>query len=65
VEIGEKIREAEARLEIGVHYKNPYPRPVYTPPHTLAGTDERKKKVFKEKLRKEGKPIYIDSIRDE
>uniref|UniRef100_A0A915K6V3 Complex 1 LYR protein domain-containing protein n=1 Tax=Romanomermis culicivorax TaxID=13658 RepID=A0A915K6V3_ROMCU len=60
-----KLKEGRARLEIGLHYKNPYPRPVYAPPQTLAGIDENKKKLYREKLKRDGKPIYIDSIRDE
>lgn len=28
-EIIEHLREGAARFEIAIHYKNPYPRPVY------------------------------------
>ncbi|OUC43782.1 putative ATP synthase F0, A subunit [Trichinella nativa] len=35
IEIEELIREGRTRIEIAVHYGNPYPRPVYAFPKTL------------------------------
>lgn len=38
-----KIFEAEARLELGVHYKNPYPRLFNAPPKTTPMELDEKK----------------------
>uniref|UniRef100_A0A914WID5 Complex 1 LYR protein domain-containing protein n=1 Tax=Plectus sambesii TaxID=2011161 RepID=A0A914WID5_9BILA len=62
-EIDLRIQEAQARVDIAVHYENPYPRPVYTPPDTYAAaTDKRKRDKYQKKLN-EGKPIYTQSIK--
>ncbi|UYV66416.1 LYRM1 [Cordylochernes scorpioides] len=55
------ILEAESRLVIAEHYKNPYPRPVHLPHHSLADPKYKKFKLQKE-LRKLSKPIYTRSI---
>ncbi|XP_008312481.1 LYR motif containing protein 1 [Cynoglossus semilaevis] len=52
------IEECEARIEIGIHYKNPYPRPVHLPPRGLATQKDRKLRA-QQRLRKQAKPIYL------
>lgn len=54
------MQEAEARLEIAIHYKTPYPRPVNIPYLGLSPSMSKGKK-FQEKLRKQAKPIYLHS----
>merc|ERR1719433_1626237 len=41
-DINECIREAEARLAMAQHYRNPYPRPVNLPPKSFAQREGRK-----------------------
>lgn len=57
-----KIREllagAEARVEMGIHYKLPYPRPVNLPPNVLA---KQKGKVNIRRLEK-SRPVYLKSV---
>ena len=57
-EIKACLQEANARLELALHYRNPYPRPVNTPPSHVPSV-----KVGKlQKARAEqSKPIYIRS----
>ncbi|XP_069186556.1 LYR motif containing protein 1-like [Procambarus clarkii] len=56
--IEEHIAEGEARLEIAMHYKTPYPRPVNMPPNTLTkawGSDNMRRQHV-------SRPVYIKSI---
>ncbi|NXP24627.1 LYRM1 protein, partial [Scytalopus superciliaris] len=54
------IEECEARIEIGLHYNIPYPRPIHLPPMGLAHKQGRVLR-HQEKLRKISKPIYLKS----
>ncbi|CAM1312400.1 LYRM1 (predicted) [Pycnogonum litorale] len=60
-QIREHIKEANARLEIALHYRNPYPRPVNLPPMTVVGMSSSKWKKQKE-MRVISKPLYAKSI---
>ncbi|XP_057272740.1 LYR motif-containing protein 1 isoform X1 [Pezoporus wallicus] len=58
--IKQYIEECEARIEIGLHYNIPYPRPIHLPPMGLAHKQGRMLR-HQEKLRKISKPIYLKS----
>ncbi|OQS05733.1 hypothetical protein THRCLA_20545 [Thraustotheca clavata] len=45
IEIDNAITEGEQRLEVGIHYKNPYPRPHYSDPGTLGGEEDLKRQT--------------------
>jgi len=63
-EINEALREAEARLAMAQHYRNPYPRPVNLPPKSYAKREGRKLGRAIDKLNQASKPIYVRSIDD-
>ncbi|XP_006892708.1 PREDICTED: LYR motif-containing protein 1 [Elephantulus edwardii] len=54
------IDECTARIEIGLHYQIPYPRPIHLPPMGLTTLQGRKLRS-QEKLRKLSKPVYLKS----
>ena len=60
----EHVREAEARLAMARHYRNPYPRPVNLPKSSYSTREGKKAGKAIERLNKASKPIYIKSIDD-
>ncbi|XP_024903069.1 LYR motif-containing protein 1 isoform X2 [Pteropus alecto] len=54
------IEECTARIEIGLHYQIPYPRPIHLPPMGLTPLRGRGLRN-QEKLRKLSKPVYLQS----
>ncbi|XP_028723653.2 LYR motif-containing protein 1 isoform X2 [Peromyscus leucopus] len=54
------IDECTARIEIGLHYQIPYPRPIHLPPMALTPLRGRRLQS-QEKLRKLSKPVYLQS----
>ncbi|XP_070088262.1 LYR motif-containing protein 1 isoform X1 [Equus caballus] len=54
------IDECTARIEIGLHYQIPYPRPIHLPPMGLIPLRGRGLRS-QEKLRKLSKPVYLQS----
>ena len=63
-EIAERVREAEARLTMAEHYRNPYPRPVNLPPGSYSLREGKKLGKAIEKRNKLSKPVYVKSIDD-
>ncbi|KAM9304711.1 LYR motif-containing protein 1 [Gastrophryne carolinensis] len=58
--INQYIEECNARIEMGLHYGIPYPRPMHLPPMGLA-MSHSKHLQKQEKLRKQAKPVYLKS----
>ncbi|XP_068952185.1 LYR motif-containing protein 1 isoform X3 [Petaurus breviceps papuanus] len=54
------IDECTARIEIGLHYQIPYPRPIHLPPTALTPLQSRGLQT-QEKLRRLSKPLYLKS----
>ncbi|XP_010892828.2 LYR motif containing protein 1 isoform X2 [Esox lucius] len=54
------IDECVARIEIGLHYRNPYPRPIHLPIMGLATQKGRKLKA-QQRMRKQANPVYLQS----
>ncbi|XP_058013144.1 LYR motif-containing protein 1 isoform X2 [Ahaetulla prasina] len=59
-QIKQCVEECKARIELGLHYHNPYPRPIHLPPMGLALPQARAFR-HQEKLRKISKPVYLKS----
>lgn len=59
-QIKQCIDECTARIEIGLHYQIPYPRPIHLPPMSLTSLRGRGLRS-QEKLRKLSKPVYLKS----
>ncbi|XP_052773986.1 LYR motif-containing protein 1-like [Mya arenaria] len=62
--IREHLKEGETRIELAMHYQNPYPRPVHLPQHVLHSKAGKRLKAQQRKLQ-QSKPIYIKSYEDE
>ncbi|ROT69686.1 putative LYR motif-containing protein 1 [Penaeus vannamei] len=63
--IRQHIVEGESRLEIGLHYKSPYPRPVHMPPNTITMRDGKAWGQGNLRRQKTSRPIYVKSLDDE
>jgi len=61
VEIKERIREAEARLTMAEHYKNPYPRPVNLPKRSYSKMEGKKIGKAIKKMNDQSRPVYLKS----
>ncbi|CAL4065882.1 unnamed protein product, partial [Meganyctiphanes norvegica] len=57
-EIEQCLHEGEARIEMAIHYRTPYPRPVNMPPQTITASWGKRNK----KRQQNSRPIYIKSI---
>ncbi|XP_060079628.1 LYR motif-containing protein 1-like [Ylistrum balloti] len=57
------IKEAETRIEMAIHYKTPYPRPVNIPQSVLPPLSAKLKKGQRRAI-KQSKPIYLKSYDD-
>jgi len=63
-DISDRILEAEARLTMAEHYRNPYPRPVNLPPRSYTKREGKTTGKAIKKLNEMSKPIYVKSIDD-
>ncbi|XP_043945441.1 LYR motif-containing protein 1 [Protopterus annectens] len=54
------VEECKARIEIGLHYQIPYPRPIHLPPMGLA-TQKGRRLRAQERLRAHAMPVYLKS----
>lgn len=63
-DIQERLLEAEARLAMAEHYRNPYPRPVNLPQGAYSKREGKEVGKAIEKLQRISKPVYVKSIDD-
>jgi len=64
VEIQERVREAEARVTMAEHYRNPYPRPVNLPKRSYSKMEGKKVGKAIKKMNEQSRPVYIRSTDD-
>ncbi|KAL7642008.1 UNVERIFIED_CONTAM: hypothetical protein RMT77_007882 [Armadillidium vulgare] len=57
-EIRDMLTGAEARVEMGIHYRLPYPRPVNLPPNVLA----KQKGIVNIRRLEKSRPVYLKSV---
>jgi len=62
--INECLKEAEARMTMAEHYKNPYPRPVNLPKRSFSKKEGKKIGKAIQKFNEQSRPIYIRSTDD-
>lgn len=62
-EILEFIKEGNTRIEMAIHYRIPYPRPINIPQNILPPTQRRMGKAQQRAI-KQSKPIYLKSYED-
>lgn len=62
-EIKLHIHEANARVDMALHYRSPYPRLTHMPPYAVPKTSKRQRKM-QERIRKQAKPVYMLSDDD-
>ncbi|CAK4081007.1 unnamed protein product [Aphanomyces euteiches] len=48
-EVEAALLDGEQRLEVGIHYKIPYPRPQYVDPGTVGGDNDLRRKSSRDK----------------
>jgi len=59
------LTEAEGRLEMALHYGNPYPRPVNLPPGALASREGHRMGRAQRRSRDQSRPVYVRSEDEE
>ncbi|XP_065898537.1 LYR motif-containing protein 1-like [Dysidea avara] len=52
------LDEANARVELAIHYRNPYPRPVHVAPAFVPAS---KRKKVQSRRSEQSKPVYMHS----
>ena len=63
-EVKLRIVEAEARLAMAEHYKNPYPRPVNLPKTSYSKREGKRVGKAIQKMNEMSRPVYIRSTDD-
>ena len=63
-EVKLRIVEAEARLTMAEHYKNPYPRPVNLPKTSYSKREGKRVGKAIQKMNEMSRPVYIRSTDD-
>nr|ALS04310.1 LYR motif-containing protein 1 [Acartia pacifica] len=58
------LREAEARVTMAEHYRNPYPRPVNLPRRSYSKQEGKKIGKAIQKMNDMSRPVYIRSTDD-
>ena len=63
-EIRMRVMEAEARLAMAEHYRNPYPRPVNLPKTSYSKPEGKRVGKAIQKMNALSRPVYIRSTDD-